>query len=560
MRPIPASALCVSDDFEPFCGIAASDDDLMDEAKRLEMLADLHLTVRFCWSIVNPGAAFVDNHHVAELCKQFMAYVHGTCAETTACAMPPGVCKSTVISQIGPVWGWLHYPHFRWGFASHSLQQAIQDSVKRRAILADPDFQRVFRPESGPPSWEIRLSPQAREEITMRRSRAWRVLKGQDGKARFVNSERGSMRAVSAGSKVTGDHFDRPIADDAMDIADRHKPEKTVDWLFNVYFTRLRDGAMKWNNAHRIHPRDPIGVTIERARETGMLGKAGPGGVDYLCFPHHFAPDDPDRQCVSSVGACDRRTVKGELLWPARFPESWLKEKERTSGAMEYAALYEQNTRLEAGMMFDPKSWQRFTVDPGGGWLEVSIDSSNWSERAAADQTAITVSRIVGGRLYRLQCYADRYTLPEVLDIVAKLALENPLIRRWHVEDRAGGRGLIQAMKAGGEYNGQKWRISEHAIVPVNPQKMGGDLVFRADAATPAVRAGVCFVLAGPEGDAFIKTMADFPNVWPDDVVASWVQQVTDPEVSKQLGHKPAPGPMPKMRVTKAAVDARRGR
>lgn len=566
---IPASALAVSPDFQPFTGIAASDADLWDERDRLAMLADLHEMIRWAWPKVNPGTVFVDNWHLHELCRQYMAFVHGTCAETTLNAQPPGTGKSTIISQIGPVWGWLHYPHHRWGFASHSLAQAIKDSTFRRALIADPDFQRIFRPGSALPSWEIKAIPSPDMVATVRRSRAWRILKGKDGKALFGNTAAGYMRAASTGAKITGDHFDRLMGDDLLDGKDRAKPEGAVDWTVNVFFTRVRDGAMKWINGQRLHPRDPIGVLRDQAIEDGTLGVAGRGGVDYLCFPHHYAPDDPDRQCASSVGVTDQRTYKGELLDPRRFPESVLKAKSRDMGPLEAAAQLEQNTRLEAGMLFPADKWGRFGVDPGGGRLEVSVDSSNWSNRKGADLTSITLSRIVDGRVYRLAHWpppvsgdwgkADRYSVTEVVDILAQLSLDYPMIGRWLVENKAGGMGLMQLMVAGGQIGGRAWKIHAGDIVAVNPQKAGGDLKFRADAAARAQNKGLCFVLTGAEGDKFIKDCANFPNVWPDDPIASWVQQVIDPEISLLLGHRPAPVKTPRPVVKAAAIQSRRG-
>ena len=569
---IPASALRVAPGFKPFRGIAASTDDLMDEYARLEMLGDLHLMVRFCWPITNPGTIFEDNWHLRELARQYMAFIHGTCAETTVSALPPGTSKSTFVSQVGPVLGWLLYPHHRWCFASHSLQQAIKDNTVRRAIIADPEFQRVFRPGAGPPSWGLNLSLEAREQITVRRSRAWTVLKGSDGKARFVNTQRGSMRATSTSAKILGDHFDRLVGDDLLDGKDRAKPEKAVDWTFNVFFTRVRDGAMKWINNQPLHPEDPLGVAKKRGVEAGKLGRAVPGGVDFLCFPHEYAPEDPERRCVSSVGITDRRTYKGELLWPTRFPRAWLDEKRADMGPWNFECQYNCNTRLEAGMLFPADKWKRFTSDPGGGWLDVSVDPSNWGDLAANDLTSITITRIVNGNAYRLAHWpppkrdesgrlswrkAQRLTINETVDILADIELSHP-VRRWHFENKAGGKGLQQLMLAGGERHGQKWRLSPLVIEMVNPQSMGGDLKFRAEPASHPQGKGRCFVLEGEEGDTFIDLMASYPACWPDDTVASWVQQVTDPKVSMQLGHKPQTGPMPKVHVTTAAVNARR--
>lgn len=521
---IDTAALAVSPRFQPPTGLGASTAELEDELLRLDLLESLPLFVRHFWPVLNQGTRLDWTWHLDELCAQFTAFVHGTCAETTVNAQPPGTTKSTIVSQLGPVWAWLHHPHHRWGFASHSLAQALKDNIFRRKVIGSPEFQRVFRP-------------------------SWQVVDGQDAKGLFINTAGGSMRATSTGSKITGDHFDRKVGDDLLDGKDRAKPETAVDWTFNVFLTRSRDGSLNWLNGQRLHPNDPSGFALEKARKAGTLGKVGPGGVDYLCFPHHYAPDDPARRCITSTGAGDRRTRKGELLWPARFPAAWLEAKAQDMAPIAYATQYEQDVNIDAVRIFPPEWWQRFQEDPGGGWLEVSVDSSNWSERKTADRTSITLGRVVNGCMYRLRCWSGRFTLPETVEIVAKISLEYPTVRRWHVEDKAGGKGLMQSMRAGGEVGGQKWSISPYAIEAVNPQAMGGDLTFRADAAAPAVRAGRCFVMVGKEGDAFIETCAKFPAVHPDDDVASWVQLATDRQISKLLGSRRAAAPLPRFSV-----------
>lgn len=530
---VTARTIAVSDRFQPPTGLGASTAELEDELLRLDLLESLPLFVQYFWPFINKGTPLTWNWHLDELCHHYAAFVHGTCAETTVNANPPGATKSTIVSQFGPVWGMLHYPHFRWGFASHSLDQAIKDNAFRRDTIALPEFQRIFRP-------------------------SWSVIVGKDAKKLFVNTVGGSMRATSTGAKITGDHFNRKIGDDLLDGKDRAKPETAVDWTFNVFLTRSRDGSLNWLNGQRLHPLDPSGFALEKANKNGTLGKAGPGGVDYLCFPHHYAPDDPTRRCCTSTGAGDRRTRKGELLWPARFPAAWLAAKAQDMAPIAYATQYEQDVNIDAVRIFPAEWWQRFEVDPGGGWLEVSVDSSNWSERKAADLTSITLARVVNGRLYRLRCWSGRFTLPQAVEIVAKISLEYPTVRRWHVEDKAGGKGFMQAMKAGGEVGGQKWAISPFAIEAVNPQAMGGDLTFRADAAAPAVRAGKCYVLSDKEGDAFIATCAAFPAVHPDDDVASWVQLATDKQISKHLGSRRATAMPPGFSVPTAEVERRR--
>lgn len=530
---VTQDTIAVSERFQPPTGLGASTAELEDELLRLDLLESLPLFVQHFWPVLNQGTRLDWTWHLDELCAQFTAFVHGTCAETTVNAQPPGTTKSTIVSQLGPVWAWLHHPHHRWGFASHSLAQALKDNIFRRKVIASPEFQRVFRPK-------------------------WQVVEGQDAKGLFINTAGGSMRATSTGAKITGDHFDRKIGDDLLDGKDRAKPEASVDWTFNVFLTRSRDRSLNWLNGQRLHPMDPSGFALEEARKAGTMGKAGTGGVDYLCFPHHYAPDDPARICVTSTGAGDRRTRKGELLWPARFDEAWLAAKARRMSPIAYATQYEQDVNIDAVCIFPAEWWQRFEEDPGGGWLEVSVDSSNWSERKAADRTSITLARIVNGCLYRLRCWSGRFTLPEAVEIVAKISLEYPTVRRWHVEDKAGGRGFMQAMKAGGEVGGQKWAISSNAVVAVNPQAMGGDLTFRADAAAPAVRAGRCYVMADKEGDAFIETCAKFPAVHPDDDVASWVQLATDAQISKHLGSRRAAAPLPRFSAPTAEVERRR--
>lgn len=533
---VHADALRVVPGFSAPARLAVSTDALRRERVRLSCIADLSLFVRWAWPILNPGTALVWGRHIDVVCAQLQAITEGRAAKVTVVNVPPGHSKTTVISVCWPVWEWLRHPHHRWLFAAHSLTNTIRDNDARRDLVTSGAFQTLFHPWATPPPFDSTVAPR------FRRIR-WRLSRGKVVKSRFVNSSRGSMRATAVGAKVTGDHADRLVIDDPLDAGDLRGPALAghVRWYDEKLRSRVRDGAAIVLVMQRLHEDDLAGVLIRRATERGTL--ATPGGLDLLIFPEHYSPNG--LQCATVTGLGDWRTERGQLLYPERFSEEVIAVE--TADLLPYArsAQREQDPTMEEGAFFDPSWWPRYTTPPLGGRLYVSVDPTSWSERTAADVCAIHLYQLAAGRLYLREVWSGQHSLPEAADVLDKLREAHPLVFQWLVEDKAGGRGLIQTMKSRG------WVPT--TIVPINPQRYGNKLA-RADSAAPMVMHKRVSVPVGKVGDDFIEQCRAFPFGRIDDDVDALTQAIMHEPINRALGGG-ASGGFPSMgRIKRAEV------
>jgi phage terminase large subunit-like protein len=534
-----AAALAVADGFTPTppADDPAEQEDARRELKKRRCLRSLEEFVRTFWPVLNPGTPLVWGRHMTLFCQQLEAITWGRAARITVASLPPGHSKSTIISQCWPVWEWLHFPEKRWLFASHTLANTIRDNERRLTLIQSEEFQGLFQPEQG-------------QSIDGHDALGWTLKKGSIVKGRFVNTRQGSMRATAVGARITGDHADRIVIDDAMDADDVYGPGliKHVRWYDNKLKSRVRQGAALVVVMQRFHEKDLAGVLMARAKDDGSIGAEG--GTDIITLPEHYNPDVKWQTCTR-VGLTDWRTEQGELLFPELFDELTIKRETADMSRSQRSAQREQEPSLDDGSLFDPTWWPRFVLgsEPTHGRWIVSIDPTNWSKTADADETGVHLYLLSEGRLYLLQRWTAQYSQPEGMALFKRIRVEFPLVTMWLVEKKAGGTGIMQNMLAAG------WPASQ--VIGVNPNHIG-DKYGRADAASVPAECGRIFIPEGEDGDTFIDLATRFPNAGKDDDIDAFSQAVCHPPIMKELGGRTrAPRP-PEFSVTRTEVEKRR--
>src|SRR5690606_26975250 len=132
------------------------------------------------------------------------------------------------------------------------------------------------------------------------------------------NTAGGFRFSTSVKGDMTGRHADMLIVDD---------PHKPVD-LLGKSPANLTLVKSWWEGTVTSRFADPITgrrlVVMQRLHEEDLSGICLGAGYDHLCLPMRFEPERATRG--------DRRTQAGELLFPARFPESVVKGLETDMG------------------------------------------------------------------------------------------------------------------------------------------------------------------------------------------------------------------------------------
>ena len=446
------------------------------------------------WPVVNPGVKLIWGRHLDAICEHLEAVTWGQ-LRTVLINIPPGTSKTTLVQQMWPTWEWLHSPAKRWFFVTNSLANASKEATFRRQLVTSDEY-RALRPG-------FELAKAGKRVMLLR------------------NSENGSFRALSTGSRVTGDHGDRLVTDDIHDAASVAQVELAADcaWADGALSTRTRDGHAQVDVLQRLAEGD---YAAHRLRQ----------GVDaHICLPALYdAATDPG---PTPLGWSDWRTRAGENLYPERLTAEWLADRRTKLGKVGFAAQVLQSPIAGEGNLFDRGWWLRHDQEPRevAQWLG-AVDTAA-ATHDDADRTCLQVWALGrDGVAYLCECVSGRWEMPETLRQLGALAQRWPLCRRWLVERRGNGFALIDLARVD---------LPRLSIIPWKSQEPKESRISGVSPHVEGARVSVC---RGGEGDALIEEAARFPRATHDDRIDT--AAIILREWTSSLMARPSPPPQPR--------------
>lgn len=262
-------------------------------------------------------------------------------------ALPPRMGKSDIFSTYGPAWFEGNFPHLNAGIITYEATFSEGFGRKARNILeafGAPVFGITVDPRSSAADWWSTVD-----------ARNMKMTKG------------GSLRAFGIGGPAMGKGFnimgiDDPIKN-AQEALSKNTRDGHYDWWQTTAKTRLEPGASVAVIMQRWHEDDLAGRLM---REEGTIYNGGawtpiilPLRAEPLTRIHipGLVGTLPD-----PLGRKD-----GEYLWPGRYTDEELAEKERTTLAFWWAAQYQQRPALPEGALFSREKF-RFYEDDGRGY------------------------------------------------------------------------------------------------------------------------------------------------------------------------------------------------
>lgn len=410
--------------------------------------------VKLAWKQVEPTQELVWNWHADLVCEHLEACSRRQIRKLIV-NIPPGCMKSSLVSVFWPVWHWIAEtgdPGSRWFRGSYDGGLTLRDAGKAYDMMQG----KWFRERWG----HLFTLPNA-------------AAKGD-----YWNSRAGWAFAASMGGAVTGKHFDFHIVDDP------HKPKdltpvglKAASDFMKTLTTRRRNPAelVQVLVMQRLHERDLSAEMIEE------------GGWEVLALPMRY---ESARKSVTSIG-CDPRTIEGELLFPARFPEEAVAEIEKGLGgreSQEAAGQLQQRPAPDSGLIFKKEWFKWYTVLPK---LDRQIQSWDMTFKATTgtDSVCGQVWGIKGPDCYLIHQVLRRMTFTESVEEVKKVSRAYPKALVKLVEDKANGPAVIDTLNK-----------KLPGMIAVNPE---GGKIARANAVTLCFEAG---------------------NVWhPHPAIAPWI-------------------------------------
>ena len=435
----------------------------------------------FAWPVLYPGVRFEDNWHIHAICEHLEAVSAGQ-IKKLCISMPFRMLKSSIVSQAWPAWEWIPRSWLQYLTASYQKDLATRDAVYSRRIIESTNYQYWFGDR-------------------------FAMTTDQNVKQRYENDHGGHRIVTSTDSSGTGFGGHRRIIDDPVGARQADSAvalDASIEFWKGTMATRANDPA-----------NDAVVIVHQRLNERDLTGYvlAEESGWDHLVLPMRYSREFAK---TTSIGFHDPRTVEGELLHPARVPESTVKDLVKTLGQYHADAQLDQRPMPRGGIIFKRDNWKFYKVLPALDEKILSIDAT-FKSTAGSDFVAIHVWGRKGANKYLLRRLKERMGFAATVAAVKSMhAIHHDAIAVL-IEDKANGPAVIETLTS-----------EIPAVFAVNPQ--GGKLA-RAYAMQPEHEAGNIWLpdpSIEPEIEVFLSEATTFDGLGTkhDDEVDAMTQAV----------------------------------
>lgn len=335
------------------------------EIERVDCEESLYEFLKKGWKHIDPSP-WKDGWPIGAVAEHLQAVVDGEIRRLII-NIPPRMGKSSLCSVALPAWTWAQ-PEKAWGptsgpgvrflHASYAYPLSIRDSRTCRQLIQSPWYQKHW-------------------------GKRFKLRQDQNAKVRFGNDQGGERLITSVGPGGTGEGGQIIVVDDpnaAGEVTSEATIETTIEWWDGTMSTRHNDAT---TGAYIV-----VQQRLGEEDLTGHILSKDVGDWTHLCLPMHY---DPSRSFVTGIGWKDPRTVEGELLWPARFPDAEVKELERSLGPFKAAGQLEQSPQPQGGGIIKRDWWQLWDQDayPPMDFIMASLDTA-YTEKTMNDPSAMT--------------------------------------------------------------------------------------------------------------------------------------------------------------------------
>lgn len=451
----------------------------LDASRLTKGVSTLYLFVQNSWSIVEPGVPFTPNWHIKVMCDELeRCYYRKT--RRKIFNVPPGTAKSLIVNVFFPAWVWAKDARKRFLFASYGAHLTTRDNLRCRQLIQHEWFQQ---------RWPVQMN------------------EAQDAKTRYNTTKGGWRIATSVNGVGTGEHPDFIIIDDPTSAQEADSDTARTnanDWFDRTMSSRLGRDPVFIVIMQRLHMDDLTGHLTTRggwdiSRWPMRYEKCTcpPNATEELhCVLHKADPTwSPDR--------LDPRTLPGELLFPALFPNEKVTLLELDLGPYGAAGQLQQRPAPEGGGLFK-REWFKF----------LDVLPRSVSRRARGWDTASTEQ---GGDYTVGVKIAETHDGTFIIEDVQRDQLSpNGVDRLIHsVANTDGRRCPVREEKEGGSAGKTVVDARAKLLKGFDYQAVivSGSKATRAKPFRSQVEAGNVFVLRAAWNNAYIKELCDFrPN------------------------------------------------
>lgn len=419
------------------------------------------------WHTVDPNP-LVRNWHLKFLCKELQKVAERVFNDEPkeydlVINIPPGTSKSTICSQMFPVWCWTRMPSAKFICVSYAHDVAVKDSLKSRDIVNSELYHAAYP--------EIVL----REDLNKT--------------SHFANTRTGFRMATGVGGKLMGFHGHFLVVDDPLNPQEASSDaelKSVLRWMSETLPTRKvsKENTPLILIQQRLHQADPSGLLLER------------GGVRHICLPGEQTDDVSPPECVA------RYERRGGLLDPNRLSRRALESMRKEMGLYGYSAqVLQRPTPLEGGL-FKIGAVKKVDHEPD----RVARIVRSWDKAGTEGAGKFTVG---------VKMCMDRDGNFGILDVVRGQwgsTRREQIIRATAEADGPDVPVLIEIEGgSGGKESGENTvrNLAGFRVIPFHPT---GDKEARAYGFASQLGAGNVWVLNRPWAQAFLEELQWFPN------------------------------------------------
>lgn len=291
------------------------------------------------WPVISTDPLVI-NWHIPYLCDQLQIVGQRIInrepsAYDLIINIPPGMTKSTVVSQAFPVWLWLHDPRIITISSSYSEDLAVDHSRKSKDIVKSELFAELFQPYFQK-KWGLPL------------------ILVKDNEKDWRNNFGGGRYATSTGGTVTGKHAHLIVRDDPIN------PQQAESEAYRIQCNRFNDRTLPSRKKDKkVTPTVTVMQRLHMDDTTGHdLAKAGKK-IKHICLPAVSS------EYITPEGLRDRY-VNG-LLDPHRLDEQTLADQKIDLGDYAYAGQYLQKPVIAEGLLYPSEELNWFSLEDLAG-------------------------------------------------------------------------------------------------------------------------------------------------------------------------------------------------
>jgi len=432
----------------------------------------LYEFVKYFWDTVI-AEDMVDNWHVKHLCDELQAVFERLARREPKefdyfiINIPPGSSKSTIISEMLPIWGWTIDASFRYICGSYAATPAEDIADKCYKIYQSDKFRELY-PE---------------------------LVKGAaGGKTNFRNGLLGERYTTSTGSGITGIHAHAIIIDDPMSpaiAASKLERERANNWTSQTLGSRKVDKNVTVTIIvmQRLHEADTTGYLLDKK---GLK-------IKHICIPAELSED------VKPVELKDHY-IDG-LFDPVRASKDVLRTAKEDLGSYGYAGQMMQRPSPEGGGILK-KEWFLIikTERPVNIRMCFQIDPA-YTEKTDNDPTGIVGYYKLNNQLFITSAISVWKEFPDFIVWLPDYLKMNGYSQRSmiYTEPKAAGLSIVQQVKKTTNLN---MTISEA------PKE---DKLTNVHVISPKVEAGRVSMEFGGWNDDFLNQLSSFPKALHDE-------------------------------------------